>query len=369
MGKERQSVRKRPPPRGTNVIVRSVEASRSLADWGKLSAESLRLACNAVHIVSTGSRDAMARLLFDYHSTLSLTVSANATSIPVPSVLSVPVSVVNSPPSPSSFNMESFLRTELHSFLGRELPTLSGLSAAVTSEPIVSAAPTLIHATSLSPTSFDASHKQHNPSAINLGHIASSSTSPHHLPPLPQSILEQIRSGKFVNFDLLLPAVAPLASDEYTIKVNSGSEPSVLLVPRAQSRPRVFDFFTWLTAWNNFFQAQAFYFPHRLMELIHYQSLITKFACQYAFTAWYLYDKLFRYTMANNPSLTWATVDDDLFNQYIRGATLPSLCYHCHSYGHLAYHCPMRGSDHRVTSSASSVTSQYAAGASAGQPS
>ena len=112
MGKERQSVRKRPPPSGTNVIVRSVEASRSLADWGKLSAESLILACNAMHIVSTGSRDAMARRLFNYHSTLSLTVSANTTSIPVPSVLSVPVSVANSPPS--SFNMESFLRTELH---------------------------------------------------------------------------------------------------------------------------------------------------------------------------------------------------------------------------------------------------------------
>ena len=73
--------------------------------------------------------------------------------------------------------------------------------------------------------------------------------------------------------------------------------------------------------------------------------------------------------MANNPSFTWPTVDDDLFNRYIRGATLRSLCYHCRSYSHLAYHCPMRGSDHRVTSSASSVTSQYAAGASAGQPS
>ena len=132
----------------------------------------------------------MARRLFDYYSTLSLTVSASATSIPVPSVLSLPVSVVNSPPS--TFNMESFLCTELHSVLARELPTLSGLSAAVTSEPIVSATPTLIHATSFLPTSFDASHNQHNPSAINLGHITSSSTSPHHLPPLPQSIFEQI---------------------------------------------------------------------------------------------------------------------------------------------------------------------------------
>ena len=99
--------------------------------------------------------------------------------------------------------------------------------------------------------------------------------------------MEQIQSGKFVNFDLLLPATSPLSVGDYTIKVNSaGSEPSVSLVPREQSRPRIIDFYSWLTAWNYYLQAMSFCHPTRVPELITYQSIIVRFACQYTFTSW-----------------------------------------------------------------------------------
>ena len=43
------------------------------------------------------------------------------------------------------------------------------------------------------------------------------------LPPLPRSMLLNIRRGEFINFDQLLPSVSPLAMDEYSIEVHSNS--------------------------------------------------------------------------------------------------------------------------------------------------
>ena len=121
-----------------------------------------------------------------------------------------------------------------------------------------------------------------------------------------------------------VPATSPLSVEDYTIKVNSaGSEPSVSLVPRAQNRPRVIDFYSWLTSWNYYLQAMSFYHPTRVPELIMYQSIIVRFACQYTFASWYTYDKLFRYHMANHPMMSWSQVADDLFNRYLRGTPRP----------------------------------------------
>ena len=113
------------------------------------------------------------------------------------------------------------------------------------------------------------------PSSTNNLPFERSSSS---LPPLPQNILEQIQAGKFVKFDDLLPAVSSLNNiDEYSIQINSasGGDPSVSLVPNRQNHHRVIDFHTWLTAWNVYLQAMAFYHPTRVSELIHYQSLFT----------------------------------------------------------------------------------------------
>ena len=197
------------------------------------------------------------------------------------------------------------------------------------------------------------------PPVANLniaGHLASSgvnnltSTTTTHrsltnsLPPLPQNILDQIKAGKFVKFDDLLPTISLLSPDDYALTVTSArdDEPTVSLVPHRQSRPRVIDFYTWCTAWNSYLQAMAYFHPTRLSELIAYQSMITRYACQYSFSAWFTYDRLFRHTMANNPALSWAQSNDNLFNRYLQGAPLCTLCYSCRNYGHMSTNCPLR---------------------------
>ena len=94
--------------------------------------------------------------------------------------------------------------------------------------------------------------------------VLSPTSTSRSLPPLPRNILDQIQAGKFVKLDDLLPAVSPLNTDEYSIKINSasGGDPSISLVPNRQNRPRVVDFHTWLTAWNSYLQAMAFLPSH-----------------------------------------------------------------------------------------------------------
>ena len=55
-----------------------------------------------------------------------------------------------------------------------------------------------------------------------------------------------VKKYEFVNFDILLPSTTSLSMDEYSFKVNPGAY--VTLVPKTQSRPKVFDLTSWLTA-------------------------------------------------------------------------------------------------------------------------
>ena len=138
------------------------------------------------------------------------------------------------------------------------------------------------------------------PSSVSLGQVESSSL----LPAIPKAAMDKIRNGEFVNFDTLLPNHTPVNHDEYTFKLVEGPSPSVSLVPKHQSHPKVVNFNSWMVAWTNFMRAYAVFFPHRITELVRYQSIICDFATQYSFSGWLAYDWLFRYRLANDPSLS-----------------------------------------------------------------
>jgi len=144
------------------------------------------------------------------------------------------------------------------------------------------------------------------------------------MPPLPQAVIDK---SEFVNFDLLLPNREPVLNDEYTSKVIRGSSPSVSLVPKNQTKPKVVDFNSWMVAWNNFLRCLSLFFPSRTQELIWYQAIIADFASQYTFLSWSQYDQMFWYQLAFNSELSWQFVDDDLYNRYLRGAPTLNVCY------------------------------------------
>ena len=67
-------------------------------------------------------------------------------------------------------------------------------------------------------------------------------------PAIPKTALDKIRNGEFVKFDTLLPNHSPVTQDEYTFKFGEGSSPSVSLVPKHQSSPKVVNFNSWIQA-------------------------------------------------------------------------------------------------------------------------
>lgn len=93
------------------------------------------------------------------------------------------------------------------------------------------------------------------------------------------------------------------------------------------------------------------FLPNLVHQMMMYQTVITQFASQYAFSSVYEYDQLHRMQLANNPtSFRWDVVDDTLFNMYLRGAqpstsftkSLPSRlgrCFKCQGSGHFAAQC------------------------------
>ena len=40
--------------------------------------------------------------------------------------------------------------------------------------------------------------------------------------------------------------------------------------------------------------------------------------------------------------MLWDQIDEELYNRYIRGGTLQSICFNCRNYGHYASTCPLR---------------------------
>ena len=134
-----KSVRKRT----TVSAAAGTSQRRSFADWKKLSREALSLACNAVNIDSTGSPAVLSQCLFDHYNLLHITApvvdppvttvdftqhlsSAVNASLNSSSTFMVP-SDLNTPsdlniPSPQGFDIQTFLRQELGSYLSQELP-------------------------------------------------------------------------------------------------------------------------------------------------------------------------------------------------------------------------------------------------------
>ena len=300
-------------------------AERSLQDWRNLPAKVLKLACNASHILAGGSRLIMARRLYDFYhppvTTSGPPIVMPEVEIEDPPVVPEPVPLLQSTsnsipltpiPLSGSLDLAAIVREEVQKLL--RSPVNSGVaSPSITTVPAtpltVPAPPTTI----IKPAALSAQSNINQSSQLAM-------------PLLPQAVINNIRNGEFVNFDNLLPNRAPINMDEYSFKVGGGSTPTVELVPRRQAKTKVTDFNSWMVAWNNFLRCFSNFFPHRIQELVHYQAIICDFANQFTFNAWSNYDRMFRYQAAYNAALSWNRVDDDLYNRYLRGATIQQLC-------------------------------------------
>ena len=340
-----------------------VMVARTLDEWLNMSLESLRLAANFINLPIGGARSSLARRLYEYYQIhVAVPPPSTATTSRVEATAINPTETIPiaEPVTTSSLtgDLQDFIRIEMQRFFTTNMATTASsiCSAAGSDEnSVATATQTTINNGAVSsiaaaPVSAPVSPSFEVAPSLNQssgGYFVNPTATARglRLPPIPQAVLDKIKNGEFINFDLLLPSVTPLTLDEYTIKVNSGDssgEPSISLVPRHHARPKVYDLYTWLAAWNHYLQAMAVYRPHLLIPLLRYQALITKLATQYTFPGWSTYDRLFRLQLVNDPTLSWDRMDDDLFNQYVKGSSLRPNCFSCHNYGHFSTNCPLR---------------------------
>ena len=196
-----------------------------------------------------------------------------------------------------------------------------------------------------------------NDFAVPTSHVIGSSS----VPSMPGKYILQIKKGEFVNFHSLYTAITTgmAHGQEYTIALPSDNnwadtdsrQPTVAIRPRHASN-RITSFVAWSRTWNDYLRVFVFYRPHLFNQLLHYQSIIAGFANIYPTEAWLAYDADFRQSVANNPSLRWDRIDDEIFNRRLRSvsAIRPStsrtptstgslICYRCGQEGHMARRC------------------------------
>ena len=83
-------------------------------------------------------------------------------------------------------------------------------------------------------------------------------------------------------------------------------------------------------------------------QLFSYLKIFCNFVSKFKFENCYAYDKGQRTQLAaqadthqHHHTTSWDSINDDLFNMYLRDNYLPS-CFHCSSYGHYATACPFK---------------------------
>ena len=302
-------------------------ANRSAVQWAELSDEVLNLACLDAHLAGAGPRESLiARLVDFYRSPPTSTAATNSTSVlsahtsttgPLvsPAVIPPPAQVVTTTMTGTT---ASHVAVDISSIVAQEVRRhLANMVTSTTS--VVASRPSTGTDASVAPSGNLFSFSIDSPVPDNCRSLPSASASGARpsLPAVPRAAIDKIKAGEYVNFDVLLPNYTPMSHDEYAFQLVGGADPSVCLVPKNQAKPKVSNFNAWMVAWSNFMQIYTSFWPHRVGELITYQSIICDFASQFSFSAWVNYDRMFRFRMAQDPLLSWSITDDDL---------LPVLC-------------------------------------------
>lgn len=156
-------------------------------------------------------------------------------------------------------------------------------------------------------------------------------------PPVPKEFVAQIREGKYVNFQELLPE-------------NLGKE-NVKNKMLLDETERVDDITKWIDCMAAYVAVFTSVYPNRIRDLLAYQGIITRLyrECQDK-KAWQRYDVAFRRKASQNGLRDWSTVDENLWIMASsRDARRAVLCKACLSLAHDQASCPLKPKEETKT--------------------
>ncbi len=165
------------------------------------------------------------------------------------------------------------------------------------------------------------------------------------LPALPNKVVDNIVANRYVDFTELPPAKGKGRS------VSQGIEGQVVVIQATdlmQSRRIIPDLATWSQCFALYVaivaKHQAKHQPHRVQELMAYQSIIAKASLKYKWLAWVVYDQNFRAEVAGKADQLWAKVDPSIYAQCFMGQSISAKnwCSRCQYLDHTALSCPYR---------------------------
>eukprot|EP00112_Aurelia_sp_Birch-Aquarium-sp1_P019579 Seg4868.3 transcript_id=Seg4868.3/GoldUCD/mRNA.D3Y31 product="hypothetical protein" protein_id=Seg4868.3/GoldUCD/D3Y31 len=147
--------------------------------------------------------------------------------------------------------------------------------------------------------------------------ISSFSVDGGFTPEIPQTYVRAIQSGEFFDIAKLLPEnLQKMTSDvgdgPLAITMDSNSQ---LKLVKQNVKKKVETIDDWTNAFTVYMKVVIDKHPVRSRELIEYLDLIRYAARYHHSLGWFIYDNKFRYKAANDRSLTWAKLDQQLWTR------------------------------------------------------
>lgn len=154
--------------------------------------------------------------------------------------------------------------------------------------------------------------RQVMPTAVPVAH---SPADGGFTPEIPAKFIRDIESGEFFELSKLLPKNlnrSNVGSDYPDNNVSfTVSASGISLTPR---KPQVLtNIEDWTTAFNTYMLIVVHKFPTRAGELLQYMETIRHAAKTHGGLGWCIYDHKFRYKAANCRTMSWATIDTQLW--------------------------------------------------------
>ncbi|XP_068725526.1 uncharacterized protein [Montipora capricornis] len=160
--------------------------------------------------------------------------------------------------------------------------------------------------------------------------------------PVDRNLEDRILRGEYVDLALLLPeSLNEPQTPELQLRLDDsalGPMGSPVTMVRKR-RPTIDSFQKWLDAYTAFMLVLVAAYPRRALELIKYQQIISRAVTKFKGMAWYSYDQQFRRRAAYNLSISWDTVDLELWTVTFSGLAKPH-CSVCSSPYHTQDDCP-----------------------------
>ena len=146
-------------------------------------------------------------------------------------------------------------------------------------------------------------------------------------------IKAKICNGEYVDLSTLLHS--PFASNDNgsTLSVVEGQ---IMIKPRSKL-PKILDIEKWTDAFLIFINIYVGAHPEKVKDLLKYMSTVRLGAKRYGGIGWKLYDEQYRLRQAQNPTNSWADIDQELWMLYmfysppmqrpLNNRQLPNLCF------------------------------------------